>query len=216
MSKLSCGYTRLLRKGHLTGLYDFQDRQDGISKYFFTPFISESKVLDIGCGSRRDLRILQKLHFHITGFDPYEGFIEKIRQDKQDLQDKVTVDTLPELKTVKDNEFDGVLCSAVLMHLPKEQLFDASFAIRRVLKENGRLLLSIPLEDTTINKDSNRDSNGRLFNGIAPDELQLIFERIGFRLISKWQNEDGLNRAHRTWATMLFQFKPLINANIRE
>ncbi|MEA2011620.1 MAG: hypothetical protein U9O87_00835 [Verrucomicrobiota bacterium] len=30
MSNPSCGYTRLLRKGHLTGLHDFQDRQDGV------------------------------------------------------------------------------------------------------------------------------------------------------------------------------------------
>ncbi|MEA2013481.1 MAG: hypothetical protein U9O87_10470 [Verrucomicrobiota bacterium] len=30
MSKPSCGYTRLVKKGHLTGLHDLQDRQDGI------------------------------------------------------------------------------------------------------------------------------------------------------------------------------------------
>ena len=58
-----------------------------------------------------------------------------------------SVATLPELATIADKYYDGLLCSAVLMHLPEEELFDASFAIRRVLKEHGRLLLSIPLHD---------------------------------------------------------------------
>ncbi len=174
---------------------------DGIDKYFSTAFVAKSKILDIGCGSGRDLRFLLNSQFDAFAIDPCEKFVNKINSD---FKDKVFIDSLPNIAKVADNEFDGVLCSAVLMHLPKEQLFDASFAIRRVLRENGRLLISIPLEDETIDKTTNRDKNGRLFNGITPDELQLIFERIGFKLINCWQNEDSLNRGHRKWSTMLF------------
>lgn len=123
------------------------------------------------------------------------------------MHGRVNIDSLPELKTISDNSYDGVLCSAVLMHLPKEQLFDASFIIRRVMKENGRLLISIPLEDITINAETKRDSNGRLFNGVTPENLQLIFERVGFCLINDWQTDDTLNREHRKWSTMLFVLK---------
>ena len=91
------------------------------------------------------------------------------------------------------------------MHLPEKQLFDASFSIRRVLKENGRLLISIPLEDKTVDPKTNRDKRGRLFNGITPENLQLIFERIGFKLINRWQNDDSFNRDYRKWVTMLFK-----------
>ncbi len=177
---------------------------DGINKCFQPAFIPKSKVLDIGCGSGRDLRIMQKMNFDVFGVDPCKEFVNKI---KQDFQDKVFIDSLPKLANIADNEFDGILCSAVLMHLPKEQLFDASFAIRRVLRENGRLLISIPLEDDTINKKTNRDENNRLFNGITNEELQIIFEKIGFKLLEKWQNDDSLNRTHRKWSTMLFQLK---------
>ena len=176
----------------------------GIRKYFATSFVQKSKVLDIGCGSGRDLQILKSMGFDVRGVDPCKEFVDIIKSNKQDLQEKVIVDSLPNLSQIKDNEFDGVLCSAVLMHLPEEQLFDTSFAIRRILKENGRLLLSIPLEDKTVDKQTNRDSKGRLFNGITPDNLQLIFERIGFKLINCWQNDDSFNRDYRKWSTMLF------------
>ena len=176
----------------------------GISKYFATSFVPKSKVLDIGCGSGRDLQILKNMQFDVRGVDPCEEFVDIIKSNKQDLQDKVIVDSLPNLSKIEDNEFDGILCSAVLMHLPEEQLFDTSFTIRRILKENGRLLLSIPLEDKTVDTKTNRDKKGRLFNGITPDNLQLIFERIGFKLINRWQNDDSFNRDYRKWSTMLF------------
>ncbi|MEA3451097.1 MAG: class I SAM-dependent methyltransferase [Bacteroidota bacterium] len=41
----------------------YNSLSDGISKYFSNAFISESKVLDIGCGSGRDLRMLRISQF---------------------------------------------------------------------------------------------------------------------------------------------------------
>ncbi len=113
-------------------------------------------------------------------------------------------DFLPELRTIKENSFDGVLCSAVLMHLLEELLFDSVYSIRRVLKENGRLLISVPSD---LKYQGNRDGEGRLFNGITLENFQLIFERIGFRLISRWDNDDSQGCQERQWATMLFSLE---------
>ena len=49
--------------------------------------------------------------------------------------------------------------------------------------------------------------DNRLFNSIVPEKLQLLLERIGFRLINRWDSEDSLNREHRKWATMLFELE---------
>jgi len=178
---------------------------DGIDQYFSTAFIAKSKVLDIGCGTGRDLRILQEMGLDAFGVDPCEEFVFLINKNLRDSA--AYADNLPSLAKIADKSYDGILCSAVLMHLPEEELFDASFAIRRVLKEHGRLLLSIPLHDETIDQETKRDSDGRLFNGIVPEELQLIFERIGFRLLNRWESDDSLNREHRKWATMLFELE---------
>ncbi|MFA6294290.1 MAG: class I SAM-dependent methyltransferase, partial [Victivallales bacterium] len=190
---------------------DLADRYDnangGISDYFQQAFEKKGKVLDIGCGSGRDLKILHEMGYAADAVDPCEEFVEYCNRHKTGYGSVVKKDSLPELKEITDKSYDGVLCSAVLMHLPKEQLFDASFAIRRILRDNGRLLLSVPLYDETIDSNTKRDTYGRLFNGITPENIQLIFERIGFCLISRWDSKDGLGREHRKWATLLFSLR---------
>ena len=177
----------------------------GISEYFNQVFTAGSKVLDVGCGSGRDLNQLLKLGFQVTGVDPCEALIELTKIEFPKLKDLIHHDALPELKNIADKSFDGILCSAVLMHLPKEELFDAAFSLRRVLREDGSLLVSIPNYDTTIDPNSNRDENNRLFNGLTAEELQLMLERLGFRLIEHFTDEDSLRRSHRQWATMWFK-----------
>ena len=220
---------------------EFAERYDscsgGISDHFAAAFPSSSRILDVGCGSGRDLRILHDMKFQADGVDPCEEFVNRINTESRthgvtDLPSCVPplrdyggqtdshglttlehsrtsaiLDSLPELATIADDAYDGVLCSAVLMHLPEEQLFDASFAIRRVLKPKGRLLLSIPLYDKTIDSVTKRDTDGRLFNGLIPEELQLLFERIGFKLLNRWESPDSLNRDHRKWVAMLLELE---------
>ena len=58
---------------------------------------------------------------------------------------------------------------------------------------NGRLLLSIPKDRPGIDS-SGRDERGRLFTPLVPEALQLLFERLGFQRIGKWENSDSLGR----------------------
>ena len=37
--------------------------------------------------------------------------------------------------------------------------------------------------------------------------MQLLFERIGFKLLNRWHDADALARPHRQWATMLFELE---------
>ena len=179
----------------------------GVSDYFAKAFVPGSEVLDIGCGSGRDLQRLHEMDCLVTGLDACPELLELCGKNFPNLKDSLIHDSLPKMSSIEDQSFNGILCSAVLMHLPEEQLFDTAFAIRRVLKLQGSLLISIPAEDDTINPDDKRDDKGRLFNGVTPDKLQLLFERVGFQCIHHWVNEDSLKRDHRQWHTLLFRLE---------
>ena len=92
--------------------------------------------------------------------------------------------------TPHGGNFDGILCSAVLMHLCESDLFDSAFTLRSLLKKGGRLLLSLPRDRTDLHAD-HRDENGRLFSSYPSEYVQLLFERLGFQLIGRWETEDG-------------------------
>lgn len=106
-------------------------------------------------------------------------------------------------ETALDASLDGILCWAVLMHLPTDRLFDTLFNLRRVLRPGGRLLISTPLQGLP-SIEPNRDPDGRLFNEMPPKQFQFLFEKVGFRRTHRWDTGDTLRRSGRTWATRAF------------
>jgi len=187
--------------------YRYEEAGEGIALYFAQSFLRGSKVLDIGCGMGRDLNALMKSKMDALGVDSSSAMLDELRSKFSMLSDRVWMDGLPFLKSVADNDYDGVLCSAVLMHIEEQHLFDAAFTIRRILRTGGTFLMSVPGPDLTVDAKTNRDTKGRLFNGVTPEKYQFIFERLGFKLINRWHNEDGLKRSHRTWYILLFRLE---------
>jgi hypothetical protein len=129
--------------------------------------------------------------------------IEECRRQGVAASGRFFCETLPDLRSFKDDEFDGVLCSGVLMHLPESKIFDSVYTIRRILKPGGRLLVSVSLKNDDVDPGSRRDAFGRLFIDLPPEKLCLLLERVGFRLIWLKISEDSLGRDSRTWAVML-------------
>jgi SAM-dependent methyltransferase len=176
----------------------------GIVNYLTLSFPPGAKLLDIGAGSGRDLLKLLQLGYDAYGVDPCNELIDVATATYPELGPRLAQGSLPKLNAPFGGEFDGIVCSAVLMHLAEEQLFDSVFAIRSALKSYGRLLLSVPLSRPGLDQER-RDAHGRLFVLYPPDQLHLIFERVGFQQIARWTNDDALGRPGYTWITLLFQ-----------
>jgi SAM-dependent methyltransferase len=171
-------------------------------------FAPGMRVLDIGTGSGRDVSLLLDMGCDAYGVEPCREMREASILCYPSLAGRIESGLLPELGQPFGGQFDGVLCSAVLMHLPRAQILDAALAMRAVLRENGRLLLSIPLERPGLDPD-NRDKHGRLFTPLNPDYLQLLFERVGFQLLEKWHSPDSLGREGYSWFTLVLQARDL-------
>ena len=179
--------------------------QGGPAKYFKVAFPPNSEILDIGSGSGRDLGMLMHEKYEAYGAEPSHRLRELALQTPE-LEGRIWDGALPDLAGQIGRKFDGILCSAVFQHIPREQQFDAAFDIRNLLNRNGRLLLSVPNHRPGIDA-SGRDENGRLFTQLVPEELELLFERLGFQRIGAWVDADSLGRPGISWATLLFSLR---------
>lgn len=175
-----------------------------LSESFGWAFKPKSKIVDIGCGSGRDLALLASQGHDCFGVDATPEFVDLSQSLHPELQGKVLHASLPYLAPPFGGNFDGVLCSAVLMHIAESELVSAALSIKRCLKSQGRLLYSVPSKRLDVVTE-NRDANGRLFVPDQSNRLQMIFEQLGFSLISKWDNSDSLGRDSVEWISVLME-----------
>jgi SAM-dependent methyltransferase len=177
-----------------------------LSESFGEAFKPQSRLLDIGCGSGRDLALLTSLRHECFGIDATPEFVTLSQSLHPELKGKVLQAALPNFEPPFGGGFDGILCSAVLMHITESELVPAALTIKRCLTNHGRLLYSVPSKRLDVVTE-NRDANGRLFVPDQSDRLQKIFEQFGFSLISKWNNADSLGRDSVEWISVLMELR---------
>ena len=177
-----------------------------LSQHFENTFSPHSKLLDIGCGSGRDLSILHTLGHDCYGIDPTPEFVTLAQQAHPELLGRIAYGCLPALSPPFLGEFDGVLCSAVLMHITVEDLQSSANAIKNCLKIGGRLLYSVPTKRLDVVAED-RDANGRLFIPNQSQRLLAIFESIGFVELKTWSDADSFGRDAVEWESVLLERK---------
>jgi len=104
---------------------------------------SGDKVLDFGCGNGRLLGAFgqKNIKTEYIGLDNSEGLIEEAK--KKFPQADFQVSKSPKIP-FPENNFDRVYSIAVLHHIPSNDLrADALREIKRVLKPNGLLILTV-------------------------------------------------------------------------
>lgn len=137
-------------------LYGNQKRQwRGMSDIEF-PFTKGSSVIEIGCGNGKTSAALLEKGFEVTGIDFSENAINHCAE------------TFPEMRSVcasstalpfADREFDGAVLVHILEHLDDDELKATVEEVRRVLKENGKVLVR------AFTEDDMRHGNGIRING---------------------------------------------------
>jgi 2-polyprenyl-3-methyl-5-hydroxy-6-metoxy-1,4-benzoquinol methylase len=177
-----------------------------LSAHFADSFSKGGKILDVGCGSGRDLAVLHKLGYDCYGVDPVLEFVEISQRLHPELENRIALGKLPDLQVPFNGNFDGVLCSAVLMHIDIEQLPATATAIKSCLKVGGRLLYSVPSKRLDV-AASNRDANGRLFIPDQAVRLNSLFSSTGFTEIASWTNSDSMGRDSVEWMSVLLELQ---------
>lgn len=110
------------------------------------------KVLDLGCGSGRNLFYLVKQGFEVDGIDIAPSGIrqirEKLRSKKADLKVADIFAKLP----YPDNFFDAIISVQVLQHARENKIKKAISELIKILKPRGLLFVTL----------CGRYSNGKL------------------------------------------------------
>lgn len=165
------------------------------------------RLLDIGCGSGRDLAEYLRLGIDALGFDASAEMIAEAQRRHPELKERLFVGTLPGAlppPVRRPAFFEIITLSAVLMHVPEAELFDAALALRDLLAPAGALVIAVPTRRADTDPTTERDTRGRLMRLRSVDEISLLFERIGFARESVYHSADALGR-DAEWSTLVLR-----------
>ena len=164
-----------------------------------------SRIFDVGCGSGRDLHQLLSQGYDAFGCEPAQALRYEALQAYPELKNRVFSHELPFPPEADFGLlYQGVLCSAVLMHLPEDLLSGGVASLHRLLIAGGRLLVSVSGNRPGLDAEW-RENNGRLFTAISREKLLEVTNKAFFRLLKEWKSSDSLDRAGITWQTYLFE-----------
>lgn len=180
-----------------------QIEPDDVYAFVQSFFHQGQSTIDIGCGSGRDVVWLQAHGYPAIGYDASPGMLREARAAYSAID--VREDSLPDLASVPDGACVNALCSAVLMHLPREDLIAAALTLARILRPGGRLILTYRPSQT----DSEHEADGRLFTSIPRGKLILLLESAGFQVLLVTQQPDA-TRPAVTWTAIAAEKSPLL------
>ena len=176
----------------------------GMQELMLRHFAPGARLLEIGCGSGRDAAFLVSRGRDVTATDASAGMIAAAGQAHPELAGRLVAAPfpLPAKHELRQETFDGVYAVAVIMHVPNEELFEFAFQIKSLLRPGGTVLLSFSTGRPGLSDD--RDQAGRLFLERPAGEIQLLFERLGFRLLEQRRNADAMGRQVQ-WHTLVLR-----------
>jgi cyclopropane fatty-acyl-phospholipid synthase-like methyltransferase len=114
-------------------------------------------VLDLGCGSGRELIFLAEKGFNVTGIDfsPSAVQLAKSWLKQKNLSGEVEVGEIgAHIAGTADSSFDAVIAINSLQYLTWQQFDSAITEINRVLKDGGLFWVVLPSENTKIDHAS--------------------------------------------------------------
>lgn len=172
-----------------THFHDYFNRTVFVdSAVFLKPFTQMlrpgASILDIGCGSGRDLLWLKRQGFSPTGFERSPGLADLARRHsgcRVMEGDFETFDFSP-------CSFDAILASGSLVHVPHHRIADVLKNIQPALAPGGVFYLSLKQGEGAF-----ADSLGRTFYFWRDLELRTIFLQIRMKAVFFSVSPSALN-----------------------
>ena len=155
-----------------------------------------AKILDIGCGSGRDLLWLKNKGFKPTGFERSVNLASLARQNSgcSIVEGDFTFFDFADL------QFDAIMMIGSLVHLHHSAFAPVLSRISRALNKGGLTFLTLKEGEGT-----HYDKDGRFFSLWQAEELQKIFGDYGFPVLTFSREISALNQKS-IWLSFLLDY----------
>ena len=134
---------------------------------------AEAFVLDVGCGSGRDLLWMKKRGFDVIGFERSPGLAELAR-------DNAACEVIKgDFESYDFSSFlvDAIMLVGALVHVPHERFSDVFQNITSAIPDNGSVLITLKQGSGDLT-----DPDGRIFYLWQDQKALELFDTLGFKV----------------------------------
>lgn len=154
----------------------------------------DARVIDMGCGSGRDVLAFRNMGFNAVGLDASEG-LAQLAEEKL----AIPVITADMSSWITDEPYDGIWCCASLMHLDEEDCKSFFSNLKYNLKLGGVLYISVK-----SGIETGIDATGRYMKNFTEEDIQkLVDNACALRVAELWYTEDTLSRKDFRWLNVI-------------
>ena len=157
-------------------------------------------LLDVGCGSGRDVHYFLDENLKVVGVDASEKLIMEAKKKVESGDFRV----MNMLDLSFDEGFDGVWALDVVSYLSKDKILDVLKQFSKVLKESGILFISVRKgEGEKLVRHEKLGKEEVLISFFGQNELEGLLKKSGFEILNS-NVEEG---EHFTWINMFAKKK---------
>lgn len=182
------------------------------------------KVLDIGCGAGNYLKIFYDLGIEATGIDNCPEMIDIARElvnTPTGALGEVSPTPIPRVlnKSVyeldfEDNSFDGIWCSALVVHMPRVMMPSFLSELNRISQDQSIIYISAQTQQPG---SCDLRYEGRVFFYYSDAELQRLFHQAGLVVSQSWEAivKDGTfgSKGEKIWKHYILKKENRITKN---
>ena len=152
------------------------------------------KVMDLGCGSGRDVKWFCEHGYDASGIDASEDLAAQAREH---YGVHVEIGAIEEWHA--EEPYDGLWCCASLMHLKDTECRKFFENLEHNLKPGGTIYVSVKSGVHT-----GYDEEGRYFRDFQKDDIyELVNLCKGLEIKELWYTEDSLAREDFRWLNVI-------------